>query len=241
MCVIVSTCNFGQVVDNTNWKVVETMGRKDEAYQYLKDAILSNKLPPEAPVRELEIAAELKMSRTPIREAMRELEAEGLIVSYPSRGSFVLSLTPYDVEEIYELRVLYELWALEKGFSRITEDELDVAQKAFDDAFTKNDWKANHEADRLLHRIIIEKAGSKRLASFMRTLNAQIERIRFISSAGTGRLDESYQEHSEIIALMRANDLAKCKEALRSHLQTVTNTAIDESRTMEVDLRFGLE
>lgn len=214
------------------------MGRKDEAYRYLKEAILSNELPPESPVREMEIAEKLKMSRTPIREAMRELEAEGLINSYPSRGSFVLSLTPYDVEEIYELRVLHELWALEKGFFRITDAELDYVQNAFDEAYANKDWKANHEADRLLHRIIIEKAGSKRLASFVKTLNTQIERVRYISAMGAGRLDESYREHSALIALMRSKDLIKCKEALRTHLQTVTKSAIEEAKTMETNIRF---
>ena len=99
--------------------------KKTEAYNYIKEEILSNRLQPDEPILELAISEKLKMSRTPIREAMRELESEGLIVSYPSRGSFVTALSPYDVEEIGELRILLEGWALERSINRITEEELD--------------------------------------------------------------------------------------------------------------------
>ncbi|WP_147539325.1 GntR family transcriptional regulator [Anaerotruncus rubiinfantis] len=213
------------------------MSRKDEAYHYLKEMILSGEMPPETQIREMEISAKLNMSRTPIREAMRELETEGLIVSYPARGSFVLSLTPYDVEEIYALRVLHETWALEKGFERYQEEELERVQKAFDLAFQKKDWVANHESDRMLHGLIIEKAGSRRLAAFVKMLNTQIDQIRYASSIGSmQRLEISYQEHTEIISRIRSRDLGRAKEALQNHLFTVAKYAIDQARMSKVTL-----
>ena len=70
------------------------MDRKNQAYEYVKNTILNGDLPQGAPVKELELAATLNMSRTPIREALRQLEAEGVVVSYPSRGTFVTTITP---------------------------------------------------------------------------------------------------------------------------------------------------
>lgn len=208
------------------------MGRKEEAFTYLKNAILSNKLPPETPVREMDIAKELQMSRTPVREAMRELEADGLIISYPARGTIVAPITPYDVEEIYELRVLHELWALERGFFRITDEELDSLQHAFDEAYRDQSWEKNHDADRRLHRLIVEKSGSKRLVAFVNTLNMQIERIRVSSAKDVSRQALSYKEHSEIIAHIKKKDLPRCKEALHSHLRAVANSAVETTRAI---------
>lgn len=214
------------------------MGRKEEAYEYIKNAILTNQLRPGTPVREMDIAEELHMSRTPIREAMRDLEAEGLVVSYTSRGAFVSSITPYDVEEIGELRALFEEWALERGFWRITDEELDYIQGEFERARANQDWETNHKADRLLHRTIVEKAGSKRIVMFMNHLNTQIERIRLVSTQGYGRSQKSYDEHMEIIRCIRARDLKKSKVALNRHLRSVSASAVEAARELEIDLNL---
>ena len=80
------------------------MSRREQAYEYIKKEIVTGKLKGGTPILELELSESLKMSRTPIREALKELEAEGAVVSYASRGTFVTELTPYDVEDIFNLR-----------------------------------------------------------------------------------------------------------------------------------------
>lgn len=213
------------------------MNRKTQAYEFLKRAIIANALPPGSPVREMDIAAELKMSRTPIREAMRELEIEGILISYPSRGTFVVSLAPSDVEEIYELRLLHELWALDRSFERITMEELDFIEKKFDEAFEVKDWDIWRQADRLLHRLIVEKSGSKKLLAFVNMLNTQIERIRKISTVrDISQIERSSREHKEIISLIRKRDLPRCREALRNHLISGSKTAVEASRLVHIDL-----
>ena len=123
------------------------MGRKDEAYEYLKNAIISNELGPGTPIRESEISENLKISRTPIRAALRDLEADGLVISYPFRGTFVADISPYDVQEIFDLRVLMETWAMKRSIKRITEKELDEAERAFREA--NGDWEKLYRADRM--------------------------------------------------------------------------------------------
>lgn len=203
------------------------MSRKEEAYQYLKSAILSNQLKGDTPISELAIAEELKMSRSPIREAMRKLESEGLIVSYPSRGSFVSSISPYDLEEIYELRILLEEWALGRSFEHISAEELNELERKFSDALEKSDWELIHTADRDLHRMIVERASSKRLQEFINILNVQIERVRHISAQDFNRVQISYKEHMEIIQNMKAGNLEASREALRNHLRSVADSAIE--------------
>lgn len=209
------------------------MSRKDEAYLYLRDAILSNQLHEDAPISELAISEQLKMSRTPIREALRELESEGLVISYPARGTFVSPVTPYDVEEVYELRALLEGWALERSINRISTSDLEELERQFRVAHQASDWVLFHEADRTLHQTIVSKAGSKRLQDFANVLNLQVERIRRISAQDINRANVSYLEHMEIIRYLKEKDLPRCRDALRQHLKSVSNSAVEVAKYMK--------
>lgn len=214
------------------------MGRKEEAYEYIKNEILTNRLRPGMAIREMDISEALKISRTPIREALRDLEADGLVISYASRGVFVTPFTPYDVEEIGDLRILIEVWSLERGFNRITDQELDQLQSDFKMAWQKKDWELIHKADRMLHRTIVEKSGSSRIVQFMNTLNTQIERVRLVSTQHYGRSELSYREHLHIIQCIRSRDLEKSKQALTTHLQSVGSSAVEAAKDLEIDLRI---
>lgn len=207
------------------------MGRKDEAYQYLKNAILSNKLKQGEPIAELTIAEELQMSRTPIREAMRILEHEGLIVSYPARGSFVSVITPLDIEEIYELRLLLESWALERSFPYITAEELDELEQRFHQGYQSRNWETLHEADKDLHALFISKSGSKRIREFVDILNGQSDHIRHTSAMQIDRIELSYKEHLEIIRNIREHNLQRAKDSLHHHLHSVSKSAMDVVRS----------
>lgn len=206
------------------------MARKDDAYQYLKEAILSLELPPDSPISELAVAETLQMSRTPIREALRELESEGLVVSYPARGAFVASLTPYDVEDVYEMRMLCEEWAITRSIHRITPPELDQLEADFQKAYDTSDWALFHKTDRLLHGLIVERSGSRRLTDFVRTLNAQAERIRRISARGEMRSQRSYEEHMAILRSIRKGDAQEARAVLSTHLRSVADSAIEASK-----------
>lgn len=209
------------------------MARKNEAYEYLKEAIINNDFTQGAPLREMEIAAKLKMSRSPVREALRDLESEGIVISHPGRGTFVATITPYDVEEIYELRTMFEEYALRKAFNRITTEELDQVEANFKAPNEPFSWEQYHKADRAFHQLYIEKCGSRRLLQFLSTLNFQIERIRRYSDRSTSRSsDDRLKEHLEIIRCIRQGDLEASLKALRTHLRNVANSAIETSREM---------
>lgn len=106
----------------------------------------------------------------------QDLEAEGVVTIYASHGTFVSPLTAYDVEEIFELRSLLEVWSLGRSINRFTDQELDALEKMMRDADKSGKWDDIHVADLNLHNMIVEKSGSKRLATFMKNLNTQVER-----------------------------------------------------------------
>lgn len=203
------------------------MSRKDEAYNYIKNAVVSGQLKPGMPIRENDISEALQMSRTPIREALKDLEAEGVVTIYASHGTFVSTLTASDVEEIFELRSLLELWSLGRGINRFTEQELDTLEKMMKDADSTGKWDDIHQADLYLHNMIVEKSGSRRLAAFMKNLNTQIERISVSSSTDLRRKKETYEEHMAIIEGIRSRDLKKSQALLKRHLKLVSEAAIE--------------
>lgn len=208
------------------------MSRTKEVYDYLLEAILSNKIPPGTPIVEAEIAAELQMSRTPIREALKELEAEGLVSRYPSRGTVVSEITPYDVEEIFTLRIALEVLALQLAWGKIPEDELSNIEESFLKLNEHSTKEELHHADKSLHALIIERAGNRRLKQILNQLNSQIERFRRVAALEPSRMSRSKEEHLEIIQLIRKKDLRGCQESLKKHLLNVKQSTLEAAKLL---------
>lgn len=203
------------------------MSKKSEAYSYLKSRIQQGYFTPGSAISEAEIANTLKMSRTPVREAFRDLENNGLVISYPDRGTFVTELSFDDIQEVYELRCLLEEWALERSFLRITEEELNDFEKKFIEGYKEKNWEKTHLADKEFHNLFVIKSGSRRIQDFLSILNSQIERVRRISAIYTLRRELSIKEHLEIISCLQKKDLKKAKDALHNHLHSVAESTRD--------------
>ncbi|MCI1034826.1 GntR family transcriptional regulator [Raoultella terrigena] len=204
--------------------------RKDFAYSYIKKNILADIFRQGQPLIELELSRELDISRAPVREALRALEAEGLVKSYPGRGTIVAEISPSDIEEIFELRVMLETGALEKSLKHITDTELNEVENIFRIAFHSSSLDKLHEADRKLHQLITSKCGNRRLIEYITILNTQIERVRKISIQDPNRMLISYEEHLDIISKIKSRDYESCKKALVSHLRSVSNSAIEYAK-----------
>ncbi|TDU16790.1 GntR family transcriptional regulator [Bacillus subtilis] len=210
------------------------MSRMKQVYDHLLEAIVSNQIPPGTPLVETDIADEMKMSRTPIREALKELEAEGLVSRYQSRGTVVSHITPYDVEEIFTVRITLELCALQLSWQKITDYELKEVEKLFlalNSTSSKQDY---HHADKTLHSLIINRAGNSRLKKFLNLLNSQIERFRRIAADEPTRLTRSKKEHLEIIHFLKKRDLQACEESLKTHLINVKNSTLEQAKLFAV-------
>lgn len=181
--------------------------RQQKAYEYLYNAIVTNKLPPGVAIAEQEISNVLGISRTPVREALKQLEAEGLVRHIPLRGTFVEEITTQDLEEIFALRETLEALALKTAITEITDEELYEIEILLRSLEYDSSNEKFYDSDRRLHDLIVKHGGNRRLAQILNNLNSQMERLRHIAAMKPHRLQQSKQEHLEIVAALKRRDL----------------------------------
>ncbi|MRN05854.1 GntR family transcriptional regulator [Lactobacillus sp. 0.1XD8-4] len=196
------------------------MTRKEEAYNFIRKEIVQNRLHPNEVISENQITDQLNMSRTPVREAMKQLVADGL-VEMRGRENVVTPLTASDVQEVYELRSLLETYALKKTINLIPEFKLNEIEKEFEEAYQHKNWDDYLEVDTEFHGLITHIAGYGRLKQFLKILKAQTARTRHVSSYNPHRMGHSIEEHKEIINWIRKRNLDEAEKALAYHLQKV--------------------
>src|SRR5215470_10595204 len=202
--------------------------RVEEAYRYLKTRIMSAHLPPGASLNELEIAATLGTSRTPVREAIRKLEQEGLVMRYPNRGAIVTKLSMTDVLEIWQLREILEPAACRLAADRIDRDALARIEREFIDLKGQETGPEAYEAflraDVGLHGLIVESTGNATLRQVLEMLNERIVQVRVVTSPA--RFRHAVAEHLAIIAALKARDAEEAMEAMRRHLESARRSLV---------------
>ena len=195
--------------------------RVEEAYRYLKTEIMSAHLPPGASLNELEIAAALGTSRTPVREAIRKLEQEGLVMRYPNRGAIVTKLSMTDVLEIWQLREILEPAACRLAADSINREALDRIERELIALKGQQPGPEAYEAflraDLGLHGLIVDSTGNASLRQVLDMLNARIVQARVVTSPA--RFRQAVIEHLAIIAALKARDPQEATEAMRRHLE----------------------
>lgn len=191
------------------------------AYEYLFNSIIANKLQPGVPIVEQDISRALGISRTPIREALKQLESESLVWRVPGRGAFVADITHQDLEEIFSLRETLEVQALQTAINSIPDAEISEIEDLLQNLTPDSEQELYYESDRKLHDMIVKKGNNRRLMNFLNNLNAQIERMRRVAAMRDQRLGFSRQEHLEIISALRERNLEKTEQLLRQHIRNV--------------------
>ena len=195
--------------------------RGEEAYRYLKTVIVSADLPAGSAINEIAIAGKLGISRTPLREAVRRLEQEGLVVRFPNRGVFVRQLAMQEILEIWQIREWLEPPACQVAAGRIDRSALERLQRALvgvGEAETGFDsYETHHRIDLELHAMIVEATGNTTLKALLDGLTDRIRHIRIVHSPA--RLRASVEEHLEIIVALLAGDGTLAGEAMRKHLR----------------------
>lgn len=203
-------------------------GAAERAYHYLYEQILSGKLALGAPVSEVEISEALKISRSPVREALKRMEAQGLITHYAGRGAFVSDITLRDLEEIFDLRMLMEIFALETACRRLDDSVLNSLEKMLLSLTENTSPKEFFEANSRLHDTIVSYGGNRRLEGLLNMLSAQIAIVNRISARAPKHFDDSTQSHLELVRLIRKRDCDAAKRCLENHLTEVRNKTLEE-------------
>ncbi|MCC7235937.1 MAG: GntR family transcriptional regulator [Bryobacterales bacterium] len=196
----------------------------DEVYLALRQGILSHLFSPGERLQVDEIAGKLGVSLTPVRHAIQQLSAEGLIEIRPRSGTFVAKLTARDIEETSDLRCALECLAGEKAIERITPEQLASFRELLSllarPIHGEGDRKAHEEHNSRFHRLLIDCSGNRRLAESYEALHAHlvIARAHSHDAGWETRLPVEHAEHEEIVNALEARDLPRLTLALRAHI-----------------------
>ncbi|MFP5451167.1 MAG: GntR family transcriptional regulator [Thermoleophilia bacterium] len=195
---------------------------KDRAYAFVKERVLDGVYPGGELLSEGEVAAELGLSRTPVREAFLLLEAEGLMRLYPKRGALVVPVSPDEVRDVMETRQVVERHAAARVATRAPEGVIDELQGLVDEQAARaaeGDGAGFVDADRRFHRTLVEGAGNAVLLRLYDTLR---DRQRRMGTATVTRdpaaMAAFLAEHRAIIGALRAGNATEASERIERHI-----------------------
>lgn len=204
----------------------------DRAYQQIRGLILAGELAPGAALREEALAKRCGVSRTPIREALRRLETELLIVRSESQRTFVSQWSLDDVADAFELRAMAESLAARRAATRVSAETLEKMRECSEkiDRATlpvNPDVDAFLEGNRQFHALIVEAAGSPRLGSVLATLVEQPVVWRTAQTYGRNELRRSHREHCELLAAFERRDGAWAEAIMSAHIRRAYHAYAD--------------
>ncbi len=200
--------------------------KREVAYAALRNAIQSGRLAPGERLIISRLANELELSDVPVREALFQLEAEGLVFNRPHVGSIVAEIDAKDVLDVYMVSAIVEGAAAAWAVAHLTDEDLaalDHLLQAMDEAVAAGDLDAFAAHDRAFHRALYRRSPSERLLAIIDELWNTKERARTAFPA-RARGAESQREHRAIMAAVRARDPVAAERQMRDHLTTAAHT-----------------
>lgn len=219
----------------------EFLPLRDVVFNTLRKAILTGKLKPGERLMEVHLADRLGVSRTPIREAIRKLELEGLVIMIPRRGAEVARITEKSLRDVLEVRRALDILSVELACERITREDIQrlfEACRAFEQADKGKDASVIAKADVAFHDIIVEAAGNQRLRQLVNNLSEQMYRYRFVYIREESRHDNLVKEHREIYSSIAGKDKERACAAAKLHIDNQERSIIRQIR-MENESRMN--
>jgi DNA-binding GntR family transcriptional regulator len=198
---------------------MESATRKDEAYFALLERIFQGQIAPGSPLREARLAGDLGISRTPLREAIRQLSRDGLVECLPHRGARVIQPDEKLVSDIFQIREALEGMAAREASAHFTAERLTWLRQYFDKL--RNCIAAGDHADvgDRIHGEILAACQNAELAALMGRYHEMIAWFQRIASEVPGRLLEAYREHEAILSALEARDAEWAERAARAHVR----------------------
>jgi DNA-binding GntR family transcriptional regulator len=198
---------------------------RGKVFNAVRESILEGKYKAGDVLRETVIANELNVSRTPVREAIRQLELEGLVQSIPNKETIVAGVSKEDVQDIFMIRNKLEGLAGRRAAERITQEEIEqmeevLALTAF--YIAKNDIDHINELDHKFHDIIYKATKSKILKHMLSDFHSYVQNTRKESIATPGRAKRLLEEHTGIYDAIRERNAEKVEMLITKHVQNVT-------------------
>ena len=219
--------------DNLQVTMDEFLPLRDVVFNTLRQAILTGELKPGERLMEIHLANKLGVSRTPIREAIRKLELEGLVTMIPRRGAEVAQITEKSMNDVLEVRRAMDALCEELACDRITPEELQDLKKAcdtFEAAVKTDDIKQIAQADVALHDIIVQATGNQRLIQLVNNLSEQMYRYRFEYIKDFSQHERLVEEHKVIYESIVKKDKETASNMAKVHIDNQKKAIIRQIR-----------
>jgi len=216
-------------------EVLRRITAQEGVSEAIRDLILHGKIPAGSRINQDAIAARYGVSRIPVREALRQLEAEGLVRIIPHRGALVSSLSSEELVEIYEMRDALESLAVRIAVPKINEEELDALEVVLlqmDECTDPVRWL---DLDSKFHTVLYLPSGRERLCNFIATLRRNTGRYLRIAVRSGDRIRVAQNEHRRIFAAYRHRDVHEAVRALRWQLVQTRDFLLDVIKKIPLD------
>ncbi|MCR5511257.1 DNA-binding transcriptional regulator, GntR family [Lachnospiraceae bacterium XBB2008] len=210
-------------------EVTDKYSLRGRVYNRLREDILSGKLKENEELREISIGEELGVSRTPVREAFRQLELEGLITIIPNKGAFVTGITGKDVKDIYMIRSHLEGLCARLACDHITEEQLEeMEENIYLGEFhaSKGHMDQMAELDNRFHELLYEACDSKMLENLLKDYHQYVIRIRK-KTLSTSRGTVSNEEHRAIMEAIKSHDLKQAEKLANLHINNAYQNMVE--------------
>lgn len=205
----------------------------EKVYEALKELAVEYHFKPGERVNEVELAAKLGVSRTPVREALNRLARDGFMSFVPNRGFYARDITPEGVQELYELRAAIERAAFKLACQRGTDDEIAATVAIWQnnsDLGPTTDWARVAEADEAFHLGIVKLSRNKQMVAALESVNSLIRFFRRIDLESGRRRAGLYDEHAGIADCLKARDWEQGCELVERHITLSSAHAVDVTK-----------
>jgi DNA-binding GntR family transcriptional regulator len=205
---------------------------REIVFESMREAILSGVLEPGERLMEIQLAEEMGVSRTPVREAIRKLELENFVVMIPRKGAYVAGVSHKDVADVFEIRSALEGLAAGLAAERVTDEELEQMEQAlfFRSSEGELDLEQIVKSDTDFHALVYKASRNERLIQILANLREQIQRFRSTSLAVPGRNKDAIEEHRMIVEALRNHNVEEAQSLAMSHIVTAENIMFETLR-----------
>lgn len=203
----------------------------------IRSAIMEGRYPPNSVLSESELASEYSISRTPIREALRELSVKGLVRILPKRGIVVNELTPREILNLYQVREALECYAIRLATEKLTEEDalgFLADQRTTEEYLDRGEYLEAYNSSVKMHKRIIELTGNLKMKQILEDLSDQVYRIGMMTLRH-GRSKTSIAEHAAIIDCIIRGDADQAAALMRAHL--VSDRDVVLTQILDIDFQ----
>lgn len=204
---------------------------RERAYEAIKEAILTLELTPGQAVNEAELASQLNVSRTPIRDALLQLQSEGFVIIQPFRGAFVSELTAQDIMEIFALREMLEVPAARNAAQTFTPEDLAQAEGLIEQMriAVEQDRVRDYSAlSDQFHSMIVTRLNNRRVLQVLENLRDHLKRLRTMALLVSQSRD-FFEDYRALLDGIKAGNAAATEKAMRAHLRRVVRTLVSDA------------